>query len=209
MRLITKKELYVPTLWGWLLLMLALVLMTRGYVSHIYPFLGVSKPVRAQVLAVEEWIPPSALKNAAREFRDNDYAVLVVLGQEKEWTVPVLVEAGVDKNRIVRVSPTRVPRNRTFSSAVALKSWLTSSGTAATGVNVFTSGVHARRSWILFRKALEPGYSVGIISCSDWSYDPNKWWRSSNGLRAVMNETLAYIYTEFYFLPSMALSRNG
>ena len=102
-KLVKKKELWVPTCWGWVLIVLAIFGMAAGYMRNIDSFLSVSEPVQAQILAVEEWIPPYAIESAASEFKDHGYILLVVLGDERRWVVPILKEAGVDERRIVKV----------------------------------------------------------------------------------------------------------
>src|SRR5208283_2894306 len=205
MNLVKKTELWVPTWRGWVLIVFAIFGMVAGYVRNIDSFLSVSEPVQAQILAVEEWIPPYAIESAASEFKDHGYTLLVVLGNERRWVVPLLKEAGVDERQIVKVPVQPVLKDRTFSFAVALRNWVTASGMSGKAVNVYTLGVHARRSWLLFRKALGPDFTVGIISCADPYYDPKRWWESSEGFKTVIDETIAYIYTEVVFLPVRAV----
>lgn len=199
-KLVKKKELWVPTCWGWVLIVLAIFGMAAGYMRNIDSFLSVSEPVQAQILAVEEWIPPYAIESAASEFKEDGYDILVVLGQDRRWVVPILKEVGVDEKRIVKVPVQPVVKDRTFAYAVALRNWLLASGMSAKTVNVFTLGVHARRSRLLFRKALGPDFTVGIISCADPYYDPKQWWESSEGFKTVIDETIAYIYTQLFLL---------
>ena len=92
--------------------------------------------------------------------------------------------------------------------AVALRKWLLASGmsgNAVKAVNVYTLGVHARRSLLLFREALGSDFTVGIISCEDPDYDPRRWWESSEGFKTVIDETIAYAYTQLFFLPARTL----
>jgi hypothetical protein len=206
LKLIKKKELWVPTCWGWVLIVLTIFIIVAGYIRNIDAFLSVSEPVQAQILAMEEWIPPYAIESAASEFKDHGYTLLVVLGDERRWVVPLLQEAGVDERQIVKIPVQAVLKDRTFSFGVALRNWLLASGTPGKTVNVYTLGVHARRSWLLCRKALGPGFTVGVISCADLYYDPNQWWKSSEGFKTVINETIAYIYTQVVFFPIKEVS---
>ncbi len=206
LKLVKKKELWVPTWLGWILVAVATVAMLAGYMRNIDSFLSVSEPVQAQILAVEEWIPPYAIESAASEFKDHGYTLLVVLGNERRWVVPLLKEAGVDERQIVKIPVQAVLKDRTFSFGVALRNWLLASGMPGKAVNVYTVGVHARRSRLLFCKALGPGFTVGIISCADTYYDTKQWWESSEGFKTVIDETIAYIYTEVVFLPVRAVS---
>jgi hypothetical protein len=205
MKLVKKKELWVPTWWGWMLIILTMFVIVAGYMRNIEAFLSVSEPVQAQILAVEEWIPPYAIESAASEFKDHGYALLVVLGNDRRWVVPILKEAGIDERLIVKIPVPPVVKDRTFAIAVALKNWLLASGMPGKAVNVYTVGVHARRSRLLCREALGPDSTVGVISCADPYYDPRKWWESSDGFKTVIDETIAYVYTQVVFLPVRAV----
>ncbi|MGA7493600.1 MAG: hypothetical protein WB930_16225 [Syntrophobacteraceae bacterium] len=60
----------------------------------------------------------------------------------------------------------------------------------------------------LFREALAPDVTVGIISCADPYYDPKRWWESSEGFKTVIGETLSYIYAQLFFSPAKVLITN-
>ena len=62
------------------------------------------------------------------------------------------------------------------------------------GLNLMTRGLHARRSWMVYRKVFGPGVRVGVISCPPHNYLPAKWWQSSAGLKGVIGETIATGY---------------
>ena len=201
-KVIKRKECWVLTFQGWMLACIVLFSSIIFYTMTIHPYLSVSKPVPAQILAVEEWISPHALEGAASEFKAHGYNLLVVLGDERRWVVPMLRGAGVDERKIVTIQFERVRKDRTFASAVALRNWLLSSGMSGKAVNVYTLGAHARRSWLLFSEALGPESPVGVISCENQDYDPKAWWESSEGFKTVIDETISYVYTRLYFLPA-------
>jgi hypothetical protein len=199
-KLLKKRELWVPTLLGWILILSAISLTAVLYVGFIHSFLAVSKPVRGQILVVEGWIPPFALEHAASEFKGHGYGLLVLTGGTHRWTVSVLKDAGVNEDRIAVVSDKQVRKDRTYSSAIALKEWLLASNIAGNKIDVFTLGVHGRRSLLLHEMVLGDGYLIGVISSDDLSYDPNQWWLSTEGIRSVVDETLAYIYTRLFLI---------
>jgi hypothetical protein len=198
-KLVKKKECLVLTRWGWMLVLVVLALCVTFYMRNIHSFLSICKPVPAQILAVEEWIHPRALESAASEFKDHGYSLLVLPGDEKPWVVTTLERAGVDKTKIVTIPFHPARKDRTFASAVAFRNWLLSSGMSGKAINLFTLDAHARRSWMLFRKALGPDFEVGVISCEDEEYEPDRWWQSSAGFKTVTGETIAYVYTELFF----------
>lgn len=80
---------------------------------------------------------------------------------------------------------------------VALRQGLLDSNLKAESINLYTSDVHARRSWLIFKQILAPDVKVGIIAVASHSYDPKQWWAYSAGVRFVIDETIAYIYAWF------------
>ena len=60
-------------------------------------------------------------------------------------------------------------------------------------------GPHARRSRLLYEEALGGEFKIGIIALADRRFDPEHWWRSSEGVRAVVDDTVAYLYARLYF----------
>jgi hypothetical protein len=88
--------------------------------------------------------------------------------------------------------------HRTFASARAVKQWLSKSGTSIREVDIFTVGVHARKSWILFRRALGEDYRVGIIAGTESSYDAASWMISKRGVYIVVRNLAGYLYSELW-----------
>ena len=64
-----------------------------------------------------------------------------------------------------------------------------------------TEGPHARRSRLLFQRALGPQTAVGIIAIQPRDYQPTRWWRYSSGVRNVTSEFIAYFYAKIIFRP--------
>ena len=109
---------------------------------------------------------------------------------------------------ILAVPAPRVDRDRTYSTAVALRRWFDGHGGAPPRINLVTVGAHARRSRLLFEKALRPDTEVGILAVEDPYYDPKRWWVTSYGVRTVTSELIAYLYSSLLFHPS-PISRNA
>ena len=86
-------------------------------------------------------------------------------------------------------------------SAIALKRWLDQSRPDAKSLDLITLGPHARRSSILHKMALGSNVSVGVISVPNQGYDPNRWWRYSQGVKTIINEVIGYVYTKLIFSP--------
>ena len=97
-------------------------------------------------------------------------------------------------------------RDRTYGSAIALRTWLREHNLTVRGVNVLTEDVHARRTCLLFQKALGDNVAVGVIAVPNPDYDPRHWWRYSQGVKDVFAESVAYIYARllFFYPPDSA-----
>jgi uncharacterized SAM-binding protein YcdF (DUF218 family) len=178
----------------------------------IQSFLAVNHPVKSEVMVVEGWLPDSALEQALREFNQHHCQLMLVTGGPieqghmlarynnfAELAAAILEQLGLDRRRI-RVIPTQnVIRDRTYASAIALKDWLNQAPLPMKAINLVSLGTHARRSRLLFEKALGPGIVVGVIAIPDLRYDPRVWWRSSLGVRTTLDEMIAYLYARFIF----------
>ena len=73
-------------------------------------------------------------------------------------------------------------------------------------INVVTEAAHARRTRLLYQKAIGRNVTVGVTAISNPDYNPKQWWRYSDGIREVIGESIAYINAKFFFSPSASLS---
>lgn len=199
--------MWVLTAQGWLLTLLGFIAFMLLIVTNIHPFLAPYSPIKAEVLVVEGWITDYAIEDAIKEFERGGYQKLITTGlplergyylaQYKnfaELSAATLITLGFDREKLVAVPTPYAIRNRTSASAQALHQWLANSGLEVKGINVFSLDVHARRSWLIFKQVLAPDVNVGIIAVKSQSYDPNHWWVSSEGVRSIISEGIAYIY---------------
>ncbi len=110
-----------------------------------------------------------------------------------------LLKLGLSSNVVAAVPAPFVWQDRTYAAAVALRQWWRAHGMAPSHVNLFTLGPHARRSRLLFERALGAGVTVGVVAFPPWHYDTRHWWRSSSGFRDVTGELIAYAYVRVFF----------
>ena len=80
-----------------------------------------------------------------------------------EETRNELIRIGVDSSRIVAVPGEKTYINRTLKSALAFCKWLKKSKYEVKGINIISSGPHAKRSLMIYHKVLGKNYKVGII----------------------------------------------
>ncbi|AFY96783.1 ElyC/SanA/YdcF family protein [Chamaesiphon minutus] len=180
-------------------------------IFNIHVFLSKNSPIEAEVLVVEGWLPDYALQSAAMEFKDGAYHKLITIGGTiprgsylseyanfAELSAATLIALGVDPQHLTIVADLSQSPDRTASSAAILARWLATSELEVTAINLFSFGAHARRSWLLFKDILEPEIHIGIVSCEPLNYDPKSWWHSSEGVRTVISELLAYLYVRIF-----------
>jgi hypothetical protein len=216
LRLFKRKTVSVPTLGGWLLIVGLLALVVLGGAVATVPFLAPVRPMHQGILVVEGWLPDYALQEAKTVFETHSYRALVLTGvpvdqgyfltEEKNYAqlaTKALQHLGMKKDVLVPVACPEMPRNRTYATARKVKDWLetTSMGDS---VDIFTLGVHARRTWLLYRMALGKKYHTGVIAGRDNRFDGRRWWTSSSGFRTVTSEMIAYLYAKLCFLPPTA-----
>ncbi|MSU20367.1 MAG: YdcF family protein [Pedosphaera sp.] len=213
--MVTRKERWGLSRRGWLwtaslvLVSLVLVLFT------VYPFLAVTHRVDTDILVVEGWIHKYAIRAGAEEFTSgsyqrvyatggpvvgnggyvNDYQTSASVGAE------LLQRAGIPSESLQMVPSHEMGRDRTYSSAIALRDWFRDNKVPVRNFNIVTEDAHARRTRLLFQKAFGDGVVIGIISVPSSDYDARHWWRYSDGVREVVGETIAYIYARVFFWP--------
>ena len=193
---------------GWLALALVVVVVVWFGFANIYRFLAVADPVKANTLVVEGWVHPYAVRLAASEFRNGRYdrifttggPVVGLGGYVNDYQTSASVGAGLLRKmgvpqNMVQMVPSHVNgRDRTYSSALALRDWFREHNMQVTSMNVVTESTHARRTRMLFQKAFGGQVAIGVIGVPSPDYDPKNWWRYSEGVRDVIDESVAYLY---------------
>ena len=179
-----------------------------------HSFLAVTDRIPAETLIIEGSIPTYTLNQAASEFASGHYQRVLVVRPvydtvdkyesgrySGDYMAASLVQCGVPHDSVDTLFCSVVEKDRTYHSALAVKHWLEQNGVWVKSIDVATLGPHARRSRLLYEKAFGKDTKVGVIALQDKNYDPNHWWRSSEGVREVLGEGIAYIYARFFFSP--------
>lgn len=213
--LLTRKERWGLSWRGWGVLTALVLLSGLGTVLEIHPFLAVTHRVSTRILVVEGWVDPFVIKAAVNEFKRGDYDRVFTTGgpvvgtggysnkynTEASVGANELKAAGLPSQFIQMVPSHDWKRNRTYYSAVALRNWFKTHHLNVRSFNVLTEDAHARRTWLLFQDAFGKKVQVGIISVPNPDYNPKYWWKYSEGVREVINESIAYVYAKFIFWP--------
>jgi uncharacterized SAM-binding protein YcdF (DUF218 family) len=214
--LFTLKERWGFSWRGWLVFIFAGLLIAVLLLLNIQPFLAKTQRVNANVIVVEGWIHEYAIRAAAKEFKAGSYQKIFTTGgpivgnggyvndfnTSASVGAELLKKNGVPGEQIQMVPSHISGRDRTYSSAVALRDWFHEHNVTVRSINVLTEGAHACRTQLLYQKAFGSGVAVGIISVPDPDYDAKHWWRTSEGVREVLDESIAYIYARIFFHPA-------
>jgi hypothetical protein len=209
---VRRREVWQLTWHARLLLLALLAGVATVLLRGVGGFLAVNEPVQGRYLVVEGWMPAFAYQYASEVYRRGHYERVISAGAVPDFAlsngrprefaaVGSLVAAGVPGAAIVEAMGAPVHQDRTYHSAVNVRRWLESQGITSSSVDVITLGPHARRSRLLFEAALGPDVTVGVYAVPDPRYDLAHWWRSSEGVRSVLGETIAYVYARLFFDP--------
>jgi len=216
--LFVRKERWGLSWNGWVVVLGVAITFCIVLTRQAHGFLAITERVETPNLAVEGWINEHAIRTAAVEIKTGDYQHIFTTGgpikglggmeaEERNYAsfgANLLRKAGVPEDSIQVVQASKIGRDRTYVSAVALRDWFQSNHLAVRSLNVLTEDAHARRTRLLFQKAFGNGVTIGIIAIPDPDYDAKHWWRYSEGVRQVLGEGIAYLYARFWFRASAA-----
>jgi uncharacterized SAM-binding protein YcdF (DUF218 family) len=199
--------------WGlsrWAKILLLILMLAFGVIVlfGIYPYLAVTDRVDADVLVVEGWVHPYAIQASMEEFKRGSYQRIFTTGgpvvgkggyiNDYQTSASVgadlLKQAGAPEERVQMIPSHVNGRDRTYSSAVALQDWLGDHNLRPRAINIVTEGAHARRTRLLFQRALGPNVAVGVISIPSPDFDAKRWWYYSEGVEDVIEEGIGYLY---------------
>ena len=180
------------------------------------PFLAETHRVNSDTLVVEGWIHEYAIREAVDEFRTGSYQRVFTTGgpmvgnggyvNDYQTSASVgadlLEKVGMPRGVVQRIPSRVMDRDRTYASAVALREWFREHNTAVKSLNVLTEDTHARRTHLLFEKALGNNVAVGVIAVPNPDYDARRWWKYSEGVKDLVSEGIAYLYARLFFIPS-------
>jgi hypothetical protein len=213
--LLRRCECQVPTRKGWVVLTLVCLALLFLALKTLHPFLAPTDPVPGGLLVAEGWLPDYGLAVVAAEVKKNRYDKIYVTGGPREsgdylvdhktfaeLGAATLVKMGLNSEAVQAVPAPAVRQDRTYASALALKEWLRQHGIQARRLYVISSGCHARRTRLLYQKAMDPDATIGIMAIESIDYDSKRWWASSHGFRNVTGELIAYAYARLFFWPS-------
>ena len=211
--LVVRRYRWGLSLGAKLLLIIAILALALITLPGVYPFLAVTERVNADVLVVEGWVHSYTIEASVEEFNSHSYRQLFTTGgpvvgkggyiNDYQTSASVgaesLKKAGIPDDLVQMVPSHVIGRDRTYSSAVALKDWLQKHGMQVRSINIVTEGTHARRTRLLFKRALGANVAIGVIAVPSPDFDAKHWWEYSEGVEEVVQEGIGYLYAAFFF----------
>jgi hypothetical protein len=208
-RLFVKRQLYVPTAWGWCVLTGCMAVLSFFCVVNTYSFLACDKPNDADVFIIEGWVPDHVLEQGLAPSREGGRRLFITTGGPlevgadlsqyrtyAELTAARLVKLGIEEGQVVAVPNQGVDKDRTYAAALEVNTWLRKNSSIHKAT-LITKGPHARRSFIIFKRVLPSTFELGVRAAPPRDYDPQRWWACSEGFRTVVSEGIAYTYARF------------
>jgi len=206
-RLLRRRALWWPTWQGWLLLVLLAGMVTTVVFRNAESFLSLTERVSADVLVVEGWIGEEGLRGAIDEFQRGGYRWVISVGgwpghspkTTAELAAEDLIRLGCPTNHLLVGLPSKRPEDRTYECAKSACDLLARRRIHPTGIMVFTKGAHARRSRLVYRKAVGNGIAVGVIAYPGSEEQRKPWWRSTVRSKAVIEESCGWLMERLGF----------
>jgi hypothetical protein len=212
--LFRQRQIWMPTITGWLVLLLVGIAASILLAINLYSFLAPNAPVGARVLVVEGWLGPKELDQAILAFKNGKYERIVTTGGPvTEWpgvslgtdyarlAAGYLAQHGISRDLITAVPAPYSAQERTFLSAVMFRESAKKMGIPLDAVDVFSAGPHARRSRLLFQMALGQQVRVGIMAARPADYAPEAWWRTSSGVEQMLFQAFGFVWVKCCFWP--------
>lgn len=106
-----------------------------------------------------------------------------------------LVALGIPEEQIMIAPGGGNGMHRTRQNANGLKRAIDREGLTGRAMNLFTTGIHARRSRMLYEQAL--GQEMGVVVAKDPRVSPFWWWLSPKNWWRVLKELAGCLYYQF------------
>jgi hypothetical protein len=218
--LFRRRHVLLPTIWGALLLVALAIALGTFAARALGPFLAPNEPAMARdggtarTLVVEGWLDEDSLEDAVAAIARGRYERVVVSGGpietwRDEQRFPTYAERAADYLRrhgvatvpVVAVAAPASAQDRTFLSAVVVRDWLRQNAVVGDAIDLFSGGVHARRSRLVYRLAFGPEVEIGVLAATPRSYRLERWWSTSEGAKSTVGELLSLAWTKCCFWP--------
>lgn len=210
LRLVRRRTIWWPTLFTWAWLLAIFGSLIAWWYFRAESFLSLTERYPARILIVEGWIGHEGIHAAKEEYDRGEYQYVITSGgpMNNRWAVEkwnyatesheLLLKLGVPADRIIEAPAQNSESHRTFEAARTVRDVLQSRNLPFTAINVFSFGVHARRSQLVFAKALDRRGKTGVIAWVPAHYRDGVWWHSSERALDLIKETIGYLFELFF-----------
>lgn len=106
----------------------------------------------------------------------------------------------IPSEKIIPVCGKNKFHSRTFDSAIAVCRWLQTKDLTKKNINLVSMGVHARRSYMIYKNVLGKDFTCGVINIPSIFYNHEQWWKYQIAWQSLLKEFFAYFYTELLLL---------
>ncbi len=214
--LFRRREVWLPTVWGLLLMLAIAAAIVVGLARSAYQLLAPQSPAPgARTLVVEGWLDRAELHQAVATARSGRYERVLTTGGPIDPTMDVggwksfavraaaqLRASGLPADMpVIAVPAPAAAQDRSYLSALVVREWAMQNGVALGALDVYSAGVHARRSWLVYRMAFGEAVEVGVLAARPADHDPQRWWTSSVGTKTTLGEILSLAWTKCCFWP--------
>ena len=215
MPLFRRREVWLPT-WPLALLIVAALAGAVWWTGrHAYDLMATNEPApNARTLVVEGWLSRADLQQARALRRSGRYDRVLTsggpidaeldVGNWRDYAARAAAILGEDTDSPVPVIAVPAPptlQERTYLSAEKIGEWAARAGVRLDAIDVYTRGVHARRSRQVYRLALGDSVAVGVIVVPPSDYDGVHWWTSSLAAKTTLGEAVSLVWTTCCFWP--------
>jgi len=211
-KLIKKQHIWLPTLLGLIIITLILLSSSVFILKNLAYYLAQQQSIKSPILIVEGWISELALNEVIKHYKTEDYKIIITTGgmikkrnRKTYKTYAELAAAYLRNNGLsnanIKILPTPgAVQHRTYLSAVTVRNWLQQHGKAKQ-INLYSQGVHARRTKALYEMVFGDQYKIGINAAKTTEYKLDSWWKSSIGAKSVITEIMGLIWMKCCFYP--------
>lgn len=209
-----RRVITVPTIWGWAIILIVAVAAGIFSARQVYSFLAIERPSGARILVVEGWMSTEDFDQAVSLIQSGNYREILTTGGPVPATLTVqtpisyavlareyLIRRGISSGLIAAIPSPDTARDRTYLSAAMVRDYFQQTGTIVDAIDVFSVSVHSRRTRLLYQMAFGSKVTIGVFSAKPRGYDPDHWWQTSAGAKAVIMEIISWIWTELFFNP--------
>jgi len=180
---------------------------------NIANYLAVTQPNHARYLVVEGWQDEYSLKQALELFQTSDYELLFTTGGPDlrqidpmyktyaEKSAAFFVSQGLAQQKLIIIPSPASAQDRTFLSAVFVRKWFEKHHISTPSIDIFSQGVHARRTQKLYKMAFQSNDDIGIYASKPVAYSLSAWWDKSAGAKSVITEIAGMLWITCCFEP--------